>query len=386
MSAAAERPAGGPSASPLFMPGRGEGLFGVPDPISTGSDFLGAEELELEFAASGPGVDLFEGVLIDLGHRSNTVGNITTYTSAWPSATVGEIFRIYDIRPEVEQVRSGDSRRFTRLIDNGAVQTDQICLRLASEAAPRAEAMVLEVEEIAPTDIGVGFEMASVSLVGTEMIAPVWFERTDVATERRGRVEAHDHRLAHDVVEKARADLESLGHEAPPLFAHDTRFGENRPLGRHLRELEIEHVLRIPNDFDEAIRPRDSSSRGRIGLVLDQEMRFAEDGSPPAPVLVSSGPPQGAHTYVFGVPGMPPGFVLVHPGIRSGPGGLTGNRGRVRGAELVDLFRSSGRPRVLGRLGLDRFHHPSREGWRASAALLALRRAAGCGLLAPSPR
>lgn len=389
MGPAAERPMGATGGSLPFMPASGYGLsqgLKPVEPVSTPSAFVSAEELELEFAVAGKSVDLFEEVLADLGHRVNTVHNVTTFTSAWPEPPEGEIFRISDLRPEVERGQSGESRRFTRLIDNGAVHTDEICLRLTEEAAPLAEAMVLEVEEIPPTKTSVGFDMASLTLVGPEIVAPVWFERTDVAVDRRGRVESHDHRLAHDIVEQARTDLGKLGHDPPPLIAHDSRFGENRQLGRHLREMGIEHVLRIPNDFDEAVRPRNSKSRGRSGLVLDEVMRFGDDGSPPAPILVSPGPPKGAHTYAFGIPGLPPTFALVHAGIRSAPGGLTGNRARLRGAELAELFRSSGRPRVLKRFGLDRFYHPSREGWRATAAVLSLRRAAGCGLLLPACR
>jgi hypothetical protein len=384
MSAAAEHPLGDSDRSLPFLTSGTEGLFEALEPLSSSQRLLGAEELELEFAVAGGSVDLFEEVMVDLGHRSDTVRNATTFTSAWPSDLGGELFLVSDLRPEARRGRSGDSRRLTRLIDNGAIETDAISTRLAAEAAPLAEAMVLEVEELAPTETSLGSDMASISLVGPGAVAPAWFGRTDVAFERRGKVESHEHCLVLPMVEQAVSDLQSLGHEVPPLIAHDPRFGENGPLRRHLQELGIESILVIPNDFDEALTPRNSNQRGRTAGVLDEVMRFGEDGSPPAPRLVSTGPPGGAHTYAFAIPGRPPVFALVHPGIRSAPGGLTGNRGRLRGAELVELLRSTARPRVLRKFGLDHFHHPSVEGWRAAGALLSLRRAAGCGLLLPS--
>jgi hypothetical protein len=386
MSAAAGHPLGDSGRSLPFFTASTEGLFEAIGPISSARRLLGAEELELEFAMAGGSVDLFEEVMGNLGHRSDTVRNATTFTTAWPSDLGGDLFQVSDLRPEARRGRSGDSRRLTRLIDNGAIGTDAICRRLAAEAAPLAEAMVLEVEEIPPTKTSLGCDMASISLVGPNVVAPVWFGRNDIPVDRPGLVEDDDRLLAAGIVEKARADLEDLGLEVPPLIAHDPRFGENGPFRLDLQELDVEYILIVPNDFDEALIPRSSKHRGRIGGVLDEVMRFGADGSAPEPRLVSSGPPKGSHTYAFAVPGRPPLFALVNPGDRSAPGGLTGNRGRLRGAELVDLLLSSARPRVLQRFGLDHFHHPDDEGWRAAGALLSLRRAAACGLLLPSPR
>jgi hypothetical protein len=386
MSAAAERPADGPGSPLTFLENASEGFFGSLGGPLAPRQLLGAEQIEVEFALAGGSVDLFKEVLDDLGHRSDTIRNATTFTSAWPVDLGEELFLVSDLRPEARRGRSGDSRRFTRMIDNGAIKTDAICTRLAAEAAPLAEAMMLEVEELPPTKTSPGGDIASISLVGQGAAAPIWFGRTDVAFERHGPVASHEHGLVLPIVEQAVSDLESLGHEVPPLIAHDPRFGENGPLRRHLRELGVEHVLVVRNDFDEALIPRGSDQRGRIGGVLDEVMRFGPDGSSPEPRLASTGPPKHFHTYVFGVPGRPSAFALVHPGDRSAPGGLTGNRGRLRGADLVELLRSSARPRVLQKFGLDHFRHPSNEGWRAVAALLSLRRAAGCGLLLPSPR
>jgi hypothetical protein len=387
MSAAAEQPLDNAGRLLPFLTSGAEGLFEALEPLSSSRPRVGAEELELEFAMTGGSVDLFTEVLGELGHRSDTVRNATTFTSAWPTELGEELFLVSDLRPEARRGRSGgDSRRLTRLIDNGAIETDAICRRLAAEAAPLAEAMVLEVEEIPPTKTSLGCDMASISLVGPNVVAPVWFGRNDIPVDRPGLVEDDDRLLAAGVVEKARADLEDLGLEVPPLIAHDPRFGENGPFRLGLQELDVEYILVVPNDFDEALIPRSSKHRGRIGGVLDEVMRFGADGSAPEPRLVSTGPHKRAHTYAFAVPGRPPLFALVNPGDRSAPGGLTGNRGKLRGAELVDLLLSSARPRVLQRFGLDHFHHPGDEGWRAAGALLSLRRAAACGLLLPSPR
>jgi hypothetical protein len=328
----------------------------------------------------------FQEMLVDLRHRSDSVGNATTFTAAYAAADRDEIFRVTDLRPPADGGQNGDTRRITRFLDGRGCKIDAIRRELVEGAGPEAAAMVIEMGEIEPTAERAGYDIASLSLVGPGYVVPVGFERTDYPSTETARVHLIEHRVAHDLLDQAVGDLAVHGIDPPPLIGVDQRHAENPLLRRHIREMGIEYLLPVGEHFDETAEPRHINARARERLLLSEKMPFAADGKPPQPQLYSPAVPPEEREYLFGLPGEEPEYAIVHPRVSPGSGGLTAHKGLRRAAQLVDLARSFKSPRVIEELRLPNFLHLNSTGWQTAAYLLAAHWAAGLGRLPPPKR
>lgn len=331
----------------------------------------GPEAFKLDLPVETGPLRRLEQTMIDLRHRRDTTANATAFAAAIPHFPVEEErFSVTDMRSRLTTVRGDEARRITNLLDGAACKVEAIRHELVRCAATEAVAVVLEMDEIEPHEERRGYDIAAISLIGSDYSIPVGLTRVDFPGGDRSRPHLVEHAAAIDLLDQFCADLADLSLGAPPpLISFDHRYAENAPLRRHFREMGLEFVLAVGETFNELGELGEPGESRLDRPQLSEQMRFGLDDTPPAPRVYSSTVEPGKREYLFGL--RRPHYAIVHPRIDVSAGGLSGRRGFARAGELVDLATSFAPPGVVKGMHLLDFMHANDGGWEKAAYLLA---------------
>lgn len=341
-----------------------------------------AVPLDLAHVESPAPVGALASVMSGLGYRKDTAAKAEAFAGAVSLMSEGKRFSLEGLEASLRVDHGVSSRQVRHLLDGGGFDPERLRLELIRDAAPHADAAVLERCECW-TPEGRPYDITTVCLVGPDFAVPVGWMRVWGPTDRDGEEgpswESVDHEGATAVLRDFRADFEraQMIPHLPPLISFDCTHGQSERLRTHICDLGFEFVLEVgprytgyePDDPDADVCPR----------RLHEQIPFRAGEEAPSPR------PHGqSGEFIVPYLGEDPSYAVAQPRLIMAPGELTGHRARKRAIELGHLAGSIIRPEAARRLRIRDFEHRNDVGLDVAATILSAYSATLEGRLASS--